>query len=159
MTAGSRGHVTDAEGGAVPGVRFVCSSWPCRAVGSRGVRASRGRCRLRAGPIPKPKSKLTRGDRSGQDKLETLACDRKSQSDVSGDEWDAESQLAPRMEALADGMSMSWLFTSFVSCQLTALMSARHACRSESTELHVRALSLHHPLVPSAPQMALCRYA
>ncbi|XP_052553677.1 uncharacterized protein LOC128087797 isoform X2 [Tympanuchus pallidicinctus] len=102
MTAGSRGHVTDAEGGAVPGVRFVCSSWPCRAVGSRGVRASRGRCRLRAGPIPKPKSKLTRGDRSGQDKLETLACDRKSQSDVSGDEWDAESQLAPRMEALAD---------------------------------------------------------
>ena len=66
-------------------------------------------------------------------------------TDASGDEWDAESQPAPRTEALADGMGMSWLFTSFASFHLTALMSARHTCRSESTELHVRALSLHHP--------------
>ena len=76
---------------------------------------------------------------------------------MSGGEWDAESQPALRMEAIADGMGMSWLFTSFASCQLTALMSARHACRCESTELHVRALSRHHPLLPSAPQ--LCRDA
>lgn len=30
--------------------------------------------------VPKPKSKLTKGDPPGQDKLEMLACDRKSQS-------------------------------------------------------------------------------
>ncbi|XP_019478215.1 uncharacterized protein LOC109370915 isoform X2 [Meleagris gallopavo] len=77
--------------------------------------------------------------------------------DVSGSEWGAESQPAPGSEALAGAMGMSWLFTSFASCQLTALISARHACRSESTALHVPAVSLHHPYVPPAPQ--LCRYA
>lgn len=30
--------------------------------------------------VPKPKSKLIKGDQTGQDMLEILACDRKSQS-------------------------------------------------------------------------------
>lgn len=30
--------------------------------------------------VPKPKSKLIKGDQTGQDVLEMLACDRKSQS-------------------------------------------------------------------------------
>lgn len=30
--------------------------------------------------VPKPKSKLIKGDQAGQDVLEMLACDRKSQS-------------------------------------------------------------------------------
>lgn len=30
--------------------------------------------------VPKPKSKLIKGDQTGQDTLEMLACDRKSQS-------------------------------------------------------------------------------
>ncbi|XP_009876789.1 PREDICTED: E3 SUMO-protein ligase RanBP2 [Apaloderma vittatum] len=37
-------------------------------------------CYLISFQVPKPKSKLLKGDQTGQDVLETLACDRKSQS-------------------------------------------------------------------------------
>ncbi|NWR28986.1 RBP2 ligase, partial [Tachuris rubrigastra] len=37
-------------------------------------------CYLVSFQVPKPKSKLIKGDQTGQDVLETLACDRKSQS-------------------------------------------------------------------------------
>uniref|UniRef100_A0A669QVJ0 Uncharacterized protein n=1 Tax=Phasianus colchicus TaxID=9054 RepID=A0A669QVJ0_PHACC len=37
-------------------------------------------CYLKSFNVPKPKSKLTKGDPAGLDKLEMLACDRKSQS-------------------------------------------------------------------------------
>jgi len=37
--------------------------------------------------IPKPESKLIEGDASGQDMLEMLACDRKSQSGNKSEEW------------------------------------------------------------------------
>lgn len=53
-------------------------------------------------------------------------------------EGDPGSQTGSRTEALGDGLGKLWLLTSFESCQFKAQMSARHLCRWEGIDRHVR---------------------
>ncbi|NWU91300.1 RBP2 ligase, partial [Upupa epops] len=75
-------------------------------------------CYLISFQIPKPKSKLIKGDQTGQDMLEILACDRKSQSghmllNLSHGKQDFFKEI---VESFANKSSSSTLFDILFEC-------------------------------------------